>query len=103
MAKPLHHPRIEEIDLSAVLDALSDPLRRSIVRQLNAAKEMRCGSFNDMAAKPNLTYHYAKLREAGLTHTRIEGSYRYVSLRIDELEQRFPGLLKAVLASPERE
>jgi DNA-binding transcriptional ArsR family regulator len=102
MAKPLHHPDLEQIDLSSLLDALSDPVRRRIVRKLNEEKEMPCGSF-DEAAKSNLSYHYAKLREAGLTRTRIEGPYRYVSLRLDELETRFPGLVAAVLAASERE
>jgi DNA-binding transcriptional ArsR family regulator len=102
MAKPLHHPRIDEIGLSALLDALSDPVRRSIVRRLNEIKEMSCGSF-DEAAKSNLTYHFARLREAGVTRTRIEGPYRYISLRLEELEQRYPGLLTAVLAAAEGE
>jgi DNA-binding transcriptional ArsR family regulator len=102
MAKPLHHPDLDQIDLSSLLDALSDPVRRRIVRKLNEEKEMPCGSFGE-AAKSNLSYHYAKLREAGLTRTRIEGPYRYVSLRLDELETRFPGLVAAVLAAAERE
>jgi hypothetical protein len=38
------------------------------------------------------------LREAGLTNTRLDGTQRHVSLRRDDLEHRFPGLLGAVLA-----
>ncbi|SDR54839.1 transcriptional regulator, ArsR family [Rhizobiales bacterium GAS191] len=103
MAKPLHHPGIDQIDLSSLLDALSDPVRRRIVRRLNEEKEMHCGSFGDEGAKSNLTYHFAKLREAGVTRTRIEGAYRHISLRLAELETRFPGLLTSVLAASERE
>ena len=103
MAKPIPHPDIGQIDLSVVLDALSDPVRRSIVRRLHAAKEASCGAFCDEAAKTNLTYHFGKLREAGLTRTRIEGPYRQISLRLEEIEARFPGLLPAVIAASERE
>ena len=43
------------------------------------------------------------LREAGLTHTRAEGTHRHVSLRREAVDARFPGLLGAVLAAAERE
>jgi hypothetical protein len=34
-----------------------------------------------------------------VTHTRLEGTHRYVALRRDDLEARFPGLLEAILQS----
>jgi hypothetical protein len=43
------------------------------------------------------------LREAGLTFTRAQGTHRIVSLRREELDARFPGLLDAVLVAAERE
>ncbi len=39
------------------------------------------------------SYHLRLLREAGLTRTRAEGTQRFISLRRDDLEERFPGLL----------
>jgi hypothetical protein len=33
------------------------------------------------------------LREAGVTRTRPEGTLRFISLRREDLEQRFPGLI----------
>ena len=40
------HPARDEIDLSAVLHALSDPQRRGIVAELAASETQRpCGSF----------------------------------------------------------
>ena len=39
------------------------------------------------------------LREAGLTWTRPSGTHKYVSLRRDCLDERFPGLLDALLAA----
>lgn len=99
MSKALHHPRRDQIQMSAVLDALSDPVRLRIVGQLARDGERTCSTFLDLGQKTNLTYHLARLREAGVTRTRVEGPYRHISLREEDLETRFPGLLKAILAS----
>jgi DNA-binding transcriptional ArsR family regulator len=103
MARPLHHPEPEQLDLSGVLDALSDPVRRGIVLRLAERGSNPCSAFLDMGSKTNLTYHLARLREAGVVRTRIEGSYRILSLREADLEARFPGLLAAILESARRE
>ena len=42
------------------------------------------------------SYHLRTLREAGLTRTRPAGTQRYISLRHDDIEQRFPGLIEVV-------
>ncbi|MBZ9937084.1 ArsR family transcriptional regulator [Mesorhizobium sp. BR1-1-16] len=99
MAKELLHPDIDQIDLSAVLDALSDPTRREIVAHLTEVGEDSCGSMNPFSSKTNLTYHLARLREAGVTRTRIDGARRLISVRAGDIEQRFPGLLPAVLTA----
>jgi DNA-binding transcriptional ArsR family regulator len=103
MARRLYHPDLDQIDLSTLLGALSDPIRRSIVRRLAHERELHCGAFGDEGEKSNLCYHFAKLREAGVTRTRSDGPFRYISLRTDELEQRYPGLLPSVIAAAERE
>ena len=103
MTRELHHPLREQLALPAVLEALADPARLEIVRRLHEAGENRCGAFDDLGGKANLTYHFARLREAGVTQTRLEGPYRYVSLRTRDLEARFPGLLAAVLEGARRE
>ncbi len=103
MAKPPYHPETAQIDLSAVLDALSDPLRRAIVLHLAEIGEDRCSGLDHLAGKTNLTYHYARLREAGVTRTRLEGPYRFLSLRREDLARRFPGLLDTVIACARRE
>jgi hypothetical protein len=36
-----------------------------------------------------------------VTRTRVEGTQRFISLRRDDLEMRFPGLLDAVLRAAE--
>ena len=45
-----------------------------------------------------LSHHWRVLREAGLTTTTVEGRRRWIVLRRDDLQRRFPGLLNAVLA-----
>lgn len=99
MAKELFHPETGQIDLSAVLDALSDPIRREIVAYLLKVGEDSCGSMNPLSSKTNLTYHLARLREAGVTRTRIEGPRRIISVRQQDLETRFPGLLGAIVSA----
>jgi len=97
------HPPSGQLDLSAILDALADPIRRRIVLRLAAGDETACGGFSDCAPKTNLSYHFAKLREAGLIKVRQEGTQRFNSLRRKELEERFPGLLDSVIRAAERE
>ena len=97
----LPHPTREQIELAAVLEALSDPTRLGIVIDLDdhkaPEKEARCAEFLHLGSKTNLTYHFAKLRAAGVTHARVEGTSRFISLRREDLEARFPGLLDSIL------
>ena len=92
----LEQPAIEAVELADVLHALSDPARLEIVRALAAEGERQCGSFDLGLTKATRSHHFKVLREAGVTHTRVEGTARYVTLRHDELNARFPGLLDAV-------
>jgi DNA-binding transcriptional ArsR family regulator len=93
----LHHPRVDEVTLPDVLHALSDPVRLKIVRTLSERAEQSCSAVEASVSKSTLSHHFKVLREAGVTHTRVNGTHRYVSLRGDELEDRFPGLLQSVL------
>ena len=99
----LHHPRVEEITLPDVLHALSDPVRLQIVRALAERSEQSCSAVEASVSKSTLSHHFKVLREAGITHTRVNGTHRYVSLRVDELEDRFPSLLRSVLAASQLE
>jgi DNA-binding transcriptional ArsR family regulator len=85
------------LHLPAILHALSDPVRLRIVSQLAAGGEQTCGSLDLPVAKSTCSHHFRVLREAGVVSQRIEGKCRFNRLRADELEQRFPGLLDAVL------
>jgi DNA-binding transcriptional ArsR family regulator len=99
----LHHPRIDEVSLPDVLHALSDPVRLQIVRALAEREEQSCSAVESSVSKSTLSHHFKVLREAGVTHTRVNGTHRYVSLRKEELDQRFPGLLGSVLAASRME
>jgi len=97
-----HQPARAELELSSVLHALSDPARLEIVRRLADGDEPSCGTFVLGLSKATLSHHFKVLREAGVVRTRPEGRKRLLSLRIDDLEYRFPGLLEAVLAAKRR-
>jgi DNA-binding transcriptional ArsR family regulator len=99
------HPGRDQIELAPLLEALSDPTRLAILLDLadgSAETEARCSAFLHLGSKTNLTYHLAKMRHAGITRVRVEGTSRYISLRRDDLEARFPGLLDTLIASARR-
>jgi DNA-binding transcriptional ArsR family regulator len=97
----LPHPSIDQISLANVLAVLGDQTRLAIVGYLarNEGMPMNCSQFLDFGSKTNLSYHLAKLREAGVTRTEISGTSRLISLRRAELDQRFPGLLDSIVAA----
>jgi DNA-binding transcriptional ArsR family regulator len=91
------HPEGTALDLSDVLQALADPVRRSIVERLAREGEVPCGGFDLAVTKSTRTYHFRVLREAGLIEQREEGNRKLNTLRRDDVDARFPGLLEAVL------
>jgi DNA-binding transcriptional ArsR family regulator len=93
----LRHPSRNEIELAAVLHALSDPMRLRIVSGLASGDERNCKSFELPVVKSTSTHHFKVLREAGVIKQRLEGTTRLSCLRREDLEARFPGLLDAVL------
>ena len=96
---PSERPDPSDLDLSAVLHALSDPQRRKIVRELAAAEEpLPCGCIELDVGKSTRTHHFRVLREAGLIEQRRDGTRKLTTLRRAEIDDRFPGLLDAVLA-----
>lgn len=85
--------------MADVLHALSDPQRLSIVCRLAEDKTpRRCGAFDLEVTKSTLTHHFRVLREAGVIEQLEEGTARLNSLRREDLDDRFPGLLDAVLS-----
>jgi DNA-binding transcriptional ArsR family regulator len=88
-----------ELDLSDVLHALSDPARRQIVERLAREGECSCGGFALRVTKSTATHHFRVLREAGVIDQRVEGTRKLNTLRRDELDARFPGLLDSILGA----
>lgn len=97
--KHLYHPELENIQLSSVLYALSDPIRLFLVDAILKSGETHCGGVDVPIAKSTLSHHLKTLREAGVVRTRVQGTQRFMSIRTEDLEARFPGLLASILSA----
>ena len=97
----LPHPATEDIQLTEVLRALSDPVRMEIVIRLALRGEMTCTTAGDDLGvhKSTASHHYRALREAGVIMSKQEGRLKYMSLRRADLDARFPGLLDSILSA----
>jgi len=96
--RPLIHPSIEDV----ILHALSDPVRAAIYVELaGSACTNTCSNFLQMSdrsiPKSTLSQHFRALREAGLVRSERHGVEMHNTSRCNEIEQRFPGLLPAIL------
>ena len=98
-----HHPARDAIKLSDIFYALSDPTRQSIVKELAEKTGLNCKNFGLEVAKSTLSHHFKVLRESGLTQTRLSGTMAFISLRREDLDARFPGLLDAILGACAKE
>jgi len=95
MRTPLH-PNKNDIQFTTVLHALSEPIRLNIVRELLLNPLADCSKMYTDMPKSTRSHHFKVLRESGLTRTEVTGSTHHVSLRREDLETRFPGLLDTV-------
>ncbi|HET6555473.1 MAG TPA: helix-turn-helix domain-containing protein [Dyella sp.] len=100
--RPLTHPSIEHVTVEGILHALSDPVRATIYAQLACADAANsCSAFLQMEdrciPKSTLSQHFRALREAGLIRSERRGVEMLNTTRCAEIEQRFPGLLPAIL------
>lgn len=93
------HPTLKQITLPGVLSALADPIRLLIVKTLleqdgclNCRKSARC-----TISKSTLSNHFRILREAGLVRTAKKGVENLNTVRVDDIEAKFPGLLASIL------
>jgi len=94
------HPEAEALELATIMRTVGDPVRLAIVRELADGEEQACSVLQAALGIPASTgsYHLRLLREAGVIRTRAAGTSRLISLRRDDLEARFPGLLDLVLS-----
>jgi DNA-binding transcriptional ArsR family regulator len=97
----LVHPSREALTFTAVSAALSDPIRLAVVATLGAlgpGGELPCATFALPVSKSTQSAHFKALREAGVIRQRDEGTRRLNSLRREDLDARFPGLLDLAIA-----
>lgn len=99
--RALHHPDLASVDLATFLGALADPVRQSVVRQLAASGGAACGEFDalSLVSMSTLSQHLKILRQSGVLRVTPRGTFRIHELRSDEAEERFPGILAAVVAN----
>ena len=100
--KVYDHPEIEGINLPTVMQALSDPCRIAIVRELLIQdRALACNEVPLEVSKATRSHHFEVLRDSGLIFTKVEGTKCMTSLRKKEIDARFPGLLGLVSAAEE--
>lgn len=88
-----------------MLYALGDPIRLEIVKRLAVKGEQPCAALCDMdlaIAKSTMSHHFRVLRESGILYCRKEGTQHINSIRREDLDARFPGLLDVILQSAAR-
>jgi DNA-binding transcriptional ArsR family regulator len=95
----LHHPSVEQIQLEDVLAALGHPVRMQILRTIDQAGECACNAVPLDISKSTATHHWRVLREAGIIYQRPAGRTMLTTLRRDDLQARFPGLLDVILGA----
>ncbi len=100
--RPLFHPSLEDITVEGILHALSDPVRAAIYADIVSQEcSQNCSMFltvSDKAIpKSTLSQHFRALREAGLIRGERRGVEMHNTSRCAEIEERFPGLLRAII------
>ena len=100
--RPLVHPSIDDVTVEGILHALSDPVRVAIYAQIVGANcPQMCSTFLSVCEKSipksTLSQHFKALREAGLIRGERRGVEMHNTTRCGEIEQRFPGLIAAIL------
>ncbi|MGW4124676.1 ArsR/SmtB family transcription factor [Nocardia sp. NPDC004711] len=99
-AKRLRGNPAPELDLAAVMRVLGDQARLEIVRLLSDGRLRTTGEIAKHVNLPASTcsYHLKQLFTTGITECWSEGTARYPVLRREAIDDRFPGLITAVLA-----
>ncbi|MCI4010802.1 transcriptional regulator [Brevibacterium sp. ZH18] len=95
----LPHPDREDIELTSVLFALSDEARLALVQQLKEGPMdmANCSALDPNAPKSTRSHQVKVLREAGVIVSELHGRNRRLTLRREDIDSRFPGLLESVL------
>lgn len=102
--RPFVHPSIDAVTPQAILHALSDPERARIYAEIAGLGCVRgCATLADtgerVIPKSSLSHHFRILRDAGLIRSERHGVEMRNYPRCAELDERFPGLLKAIMGA----
>lgn len=101
------HPATDEIRIEDVLSALGNPIRLNIARLLAVGGEHACGlvgtRLDTEVTKSTLTHHWRVLRDCGVIRQRPAGRENLLSLRRNDLDDRYPGLLDSILRGADAE
>jgi DNA-binding transcriptional ArsR family regulator len=98
MARSIPHPAARDITLDGVLHALADPVRRRIMQKLLDGDGLNCSEACQQAlAASTISFHHKILREAGLIRSEKKGVAIINTVRREDLDRRFPGLLDSIL------
>jgi DNA-binding transcriptional ArsR family regulator len=104
MQRPFYHPTLDAVTLEGVLHALADPVRLAIVCTLahgdcplNCSKAAPTG-----LPKSTQSHHYQVLREAGIIRSERRGTEVVNTLRLVELDGKFPALVTTILDTARR-
>src|SRR5450432_1495714 len=102
--RPLFHPSIDDVTVESILHVLSDPVRASIYADIAGSDcAQACSHFLRVTEKDipksTLSQHFKALREAGLIRGERCGVAMQNTSRCVEIDQRFPGLIAAIVSA----
>ncbi len=88
--------------MEGILHALSDPVRAAIFADIaGSGCSHNCSNFLKVSEKTipksTLSQHFKALREAGLIRGERQGVEMQNTSRCREIDQRFPGLIAAIV------
>ena len=106
--RPIFHPAPEDITVEGILHALSDPVRVAIFANIaDSDASKTCTAFSVVGEreipKSTLSQHFKILRESGLIRSERQGVEMRNTSRCVEVDKRFPGLIKAIVAAFEKQ
>ncbi len=99
----MEHPPINNISLASILHALGDTNRLTIAKAIyNSNSPLTCtqavkGMTN--LAVSTRSHCFKILREGGVIHSDKHGRDCLNTIRLDEIEQKFPGVLSTLLSN----
>ncbi len=94
----------EDTQYAQIFDALSEPIRMRIVRQIASADELACTTLDETlpVSKSTISYHVKILSHAHLISVRKDGRYYHYRLRNEVFDHYLPTFLDRLVSTPKR-